>query len=74
MKLIKHFVNGKLYDGASERKSKIFDPSTGEQSGEVILASKKDLNLAVENAKKAFKVGPLSHHYKEQEYYLNLKS
>ncbi len=54
MKLIKHFVNGKLYDGASERKSKIFDPSTGEQSGEVILASKKDLNLAVENAKKAF--------------------
>ena len=45
MKLIKHFVNGKLYDGASERKSKIFDPSTGEQSGEVILASKKDLNL-----------------------------
>ena len=54
MKLIEHFISGKNYSGDSKRKSKVFDPSTGEQSAEVKLASTKDVNEAVESAKKSF--------------------
>ena len=54
MKLIEHFISGKSYSGNSNRKSKIFNPATGEQSAEVKLATTQDVNTAVENAKKAF--------------------
>ena len=54
MKLIEHFIDGKNYTGDSKRKSKIFNPATGEQSAEVKLASTQDINNAVQNAKKAF--------------------
>ena len=54
MKLIEHFIGGKNYSGNSKRKSKVFDPATGEQSAEVKLATTQDVNTAVENAKKAF--------------------
>ena len=57
MKLIEHFVGGKSYSGNTKRKGKIFDPATGDQSAEVKLASTKDVNEAVENAKKAFDEG-----------------
>ena len=52
--LIEHFVGGKLISGSSGRKSKVFNPATGEQESEVRLASKSDLDQAVEVAKKAF--------------------
>ena len=54
MKLIEHFIDGKIYSGNSKRKSKVFDPATGKQSAEVTLATKEDVNKAVENAKNAF--------------------
>ena len=54
MKLIEHFIGGKNYSGNSKRKSKVFDPATGEQSAEVKLATTQDVNTAVENAKKVF--------------------
>ncbi len=54
MKLIEHFVNGKIIPGSSNRKGKVFNPATGEQESEVRLASKSDLDQAVEAAKKAF--------------------
>ena len=54
MKLIEHFVNGKLFSGSSDRTGKVFNPATGEQESEVKLASKSDLDHAVEIAKKAF--------------------
>ena len=38
----------------SKRIGKVFNPATGEQSAEVKLASTKDVNQAVSNAKKAF--------------------
>ena len=47
MNLIKHFVGGKVISGNSERKGKIFNPATGEQDSEVILASKADLDLSL---------------------------
>ena len=54
MKIIDHFVGGKPFSGDSKRKGKVFNPATGEQSAEVKLASTKDVNQAVENAKKVF--------------------
>ena len=54
MKLIEHYIGGKNYSGNSKRKSKVFDPATGEQSAEVKLATKEDVNKAVENAKNSF--------------------
>ena len=60
MNLIKHFVGGKITSGNSERKGKVFNPATGEQESEVILASKSDLNGAVEIAQKAFETWSLN--------------
>ena len=60
MNLIKHFVGGKVISGNSERKGKIFNPATGEQESEVILASKADLDGAVEIAQKAFETWSLT--------------
>ena len=47
MKLIEHFVGGKIIPGNSDKKSKVFNPATGEQEKEVRLASKADLDQAV---------------------------
>ncbi len=60
MNLIKHFVGGKVISGNSERKGKIFNPATGEQESEVILASKADLDGAVEIAQKGFETWSLN--------------
>ena len=54
MKTIEHFVGGKSFSGDSKRSSKVFNPATGEQTAQVKLASIKDVNIVVENAKKAF--------------------
>ncbi len=59
MNIIKHFVGGKVIDGTSERKGQVFNPATGEQESEVILASKSDLDKTVEIAKKAFETWSL---------------
>ena len=59
MNLLEHFVGGKLISGSSDRKSKVFNPSTGEQESEVRLASKADLDQAVEIAKKALETWSL---------------
>ena len=59
MNLLEHFVGGRLNPGSSDRKSKIFNPATGEQESEVRLANKADLNQAVEVAKKAFETWSL---------------
>jgi len=54
MNLIEHFINGKIAKGYSKKTSKVFNPATGEQSAEVNLASKADVDLAVQKAKQAF--------------------
>ena len=54
MKTIQHFVGGTSFLGQSKRNGKIFNPATGEQTAEVKLANDKDVNFAVDNAKKAF--------------------
>ena len=54
MKLIEHFVGGKIIPGKSDKKGKVFNPATGEQEKEVRLAFKEDLDQAVAVAKKCF--------------------
>ena len=54
MKLIEHFVGGKVIPGTSDKKGKVYNPATGEQESEVRLASRSDLDQAVKVAKKAF--------------------
>ena len=54
MKIIQHFVGGRSFPGNSNKKGKIFNPATGEQTAEVKLATKKDVNEAIIIAKKAF--------------------
>ena len=54
MKLIEHFIDGKIYSGNSKRKGKVFNPATGEQSAEVTLATTQDINKAVETANNSF--------------------
>ena len=54
MNLIEHFIDGKIMSGNSDRKGKVFNPAIGKQESEVKLGTKKDLDLAVQKAKKAF--------------------
>ena len=54
MKLIEHFIDGKITKGYSKKTSKVFNPATGEETAEVNLASKADVDLAGAKAKKAF--------------------
>ena len=58
MSVIKHFVDGKTFEGSSKRTSKVFNPATGEETSKVNLASKKDINLAVEKAKNSVEASP----------------
>jgi malonate-semialdehyde dehydrogenase (acetylating)/methylmalonate-semialdehyde dehydrogenase len=54
MNLIEHFVNGKVFRGSSKRTSKVFNPAAGEQTSEVNLASKADVDVVVQKAREAF--------------------
>jgi len=54
MNLIEHFINGKTAKGSSKKTSKVFNPTTGEQTSEVNLASKADVDFTVQKAKQAF--------------------
>ena len=54
MNSIEHFINGKIFKGSSKKTSQVFNPAIGEQISEVNLASKVDVDLAVQKAKQAF--------------------
>ena len=48
-----HFINGHVVQGKSGRHSDLFNPSLGEVSGNVALATVEELNSAVDAAKAA---------------------
>ncbi|HET8561868.1 MAG TPA: aldehyde dehydrogenase family protein, partial [Marmoricola sp.] len=50
---ISHWIDGQLVPGSGGRTSPVYNPATGQQTGEVELASAGELNRAVESAKKA---------------------
>jgi malonate-semialdehyde dehydrogenase (acetylating)/methylmalonate-semialdehyde dehydrogenase len=53
IKTIPHFICGAEYAGTGDQTEAVFNPATGEQTGEVRLASDADLETAVANARKA---------------------
>src|SRR3954462_5346928 len=50
---ISHWIDGALVAGTSGRTSPVFNPATGQQSGEVDLASSAEVSAAVASAKAA---------------------
>jgi malonate-semialdehyde dehydrogenase (acetylating)/methylmalonate-semialdehyde dehydrogenase len=53
-KELSHYVNGKYVSGKSGRFSDVFNPATGELSAKLPLASRAEVDAAVQAAKKAF--------------------
>ncbi len=50
---IPHWINGTRTDGSSGRFSPVFNPATGQQTGEVQLATKAEVDAAVAGARQA---------------------
>src|SRR4051795_7256009 len=50
---ISHWIDGALVAGTAGRTSPVFNPATGQQSGEVALASSAEVSAAVASAKAA---------------------
>jgi malonate-semialdehyde dehydrogenase (acetylating)/methylmalonate-semialdehyde dehydrogenase len=54
LKLIGHWIGGEPVRGSSGRKGPVYNPATGEQTGEVDFASADEIDRAVATAKAAF--------------------
>ncbi|WGW12037.1 CoA-acylating methylmalonate-semialdehyde dehydrogenase [Saxibacter everestensis] len=54
MNVLKHYINGEYVgDAAASRTSPVFNPATGEQASQVLLASEQDVDTAVAAAQAA---------------------
>lgn len=51
---INHFINGQINEGVSGLSQNVFNPATGNVTGNVVLASAHDVDSAVQAAKAAF--------------------
>jgi malonate-semialdehyde dehydrogenase (acetylating)/methylmalonate-semialdehyde dehydrogenase len=54
VKTIQHWIGGTLTTGASTRTAPVWNPATGEQQAEVLLAEPADVEAAVNTAARAF--------------------
>ncbi len=54
MRTISHWIGGKAWAEAPERTGPVFNPATGDQSGEVALATVSEVDAAVSVAREAF--------------------
>ena len=54
MRSIEHWIGGKPTGGSASRRGRVWNPATGEQQAEVVLASKQDVDTAVAAARDAF--------------------
>jgi malonate-semialdehyde dehydrogenase (acetylating)/methylmalonate-semialdehyde dehydrogenase len=54
METIRHRIGGEETSGASSRTAPVWDPATGEQQAEVLLAEAADIDAAVTAARAAF--------------------
>ncbi|WP_346797144.1 CoA-acylating methylmalonate-semialdehyde dehydrogenase [Halomonas sp. Bachu 37] len=52
--LIQHFINGQLTATQAGNRQEVFNPATGQASGQVALASRADVDAAVAAAQAAF--------------------
>jgi malonate-semialdehyde dehydrogenase (acetylating) / methylmalonate-semialdehyde dehydrogenase len=53
LKTIGHWIGGEIVQGASGRSGPVYNPATGEQTGEVAFASIEEIDRAVASAKAA---------------------
>ena len=51
---IRHFINGQLSAGSSGRSAPVYNPATGETSGQVAMADQADVEVAIAAAEAAF--------------------
>jgi acyl-CoA reductase-like NAD-dependent aldehyde dehydrogenase len=51
---IEHWIGGRTTRGAGERFAAVFDPATGGQRAQVVLATRADVHAAVASARRAF--------------------
>lgn len=51
---IGHFIDGQVIAGAGERRGAVFNPATGEQTGEACFGAPADLEAAVDAARRAW--------------------
>src|SRR5438128_1616744 len=54
VKPIHHWIGGRSYEGKSGRSGPVFNPATGQQTGEVDFATQEEVDRAVQAAKLAF--------------------
>jgi malonate-semialdehyde dehydrogenase (acetylating) / methylmalonate-semialdehyde dehydrogenase len=54
MRTIDHWVGGKPTSGSGDRRGRVWNPATGEQQAEVVLATRDDVDVAVAAAREAF--------------------
>jgi malonate-semialdehyde dehydrogenase (acetylating)/methylmalonate-semialdehyde dehydrogenase len=54
MRTIEHWIDGSQTSGESTRRSTVWNPATGEQQAEVVLASTAVVDAAVQAAKRAY--------------------
>jgi malonate-semialdehyde dehydrogenase (acetylating)/methylmalonate-semialdehyde dehydrogenase len=54
VKPIHHWIGGQIYAGQSGRSGPVFNPATGQQTGEVDFATVEEVDRAVQAAKQAF--------------------
>ncbi|OZM84144.1 CoA-acylating methylmalonate-semialdehyde dehydrogenase [Pseudonocardia sp. MH-G8] len=54
MRTVTHWIGGKAASGESTRTAPVWNPATGEQQAEVLLASRADVDTAVQAAAAAF--------------------
>ncbi|NGY65710.1 CoA-acylating methylmalonate-semialdehyde dehydrogenase [Lentzea sp. NEAU-D13] len=52
--MIKHWINGKPWESASERLGDVYDPTTGKVAAQVAFASVSEVDAAVDAAAEAF--------------------
>src|SRR5690242_21851875 len=51
---ISHWIDGQRVEGTSGRSGPVYNPATGEQTGEVDFATVEEIDAAVQAAKRAF--------------------
>ena len=54
MRTIEHWIDGATSAGTSGRTAPVYNPATGDQQAEVVLAARADVDAAVASSKKAF--------------------
>lgn len=52
--VVQHWINGKVFTGASDRTAPVFDPALGKETKRVALANQADIAAAIRAAKDAF--------------------